>query len=58
MKKELRIIESVWDTIMQNTQYKNIDFTKFKNAEIDYEKKQIDLGNYILTIKQKGKNND
>jgi len=53
MKKDVKIIESVWDAIMQNTQYKNIDFTKFKNAELDYEKKQIDLGNYILTIKQK-----
>ena len=55
MKKDLKIIESVWDAIMQNTQYKNIDFTKFKNAELDYEKKQIDLGNYILTINKKNK---
>jgi len=53
MNKDVRIIESIWDLIMNNTQYKNIDFTKFENAEIDYEKKQIDLGNYILTIKQK-----
>jgi hypothetical protein len=38
---------------MKNTNYKNIDFTKFENAHIDYDKKQIDLGNYILTINQK-----
>ncbi len=53
LKKDVRIIESIWDTIMKNTQYKNIDFTKFENAHIDYEKKHIDLGNYILTINQK-----
>ena len=59
MKKDVRIIDSIWDLIMKNTQYKSIDFTKFENAEIDYKKKQIDLGNYILTIKQKRKvNND
>jgi len=53
IQKDVRIIESIWDTIMKNTQYKNIDFTKFENAYIDYEKKQIDLGNYILTINKK-----
>ncbi|GEM_PF-2239238 len=55
IQKDVRIIESIWDTIMKNTQYKNIDFTKFENAYIDYEKKQIDLGNYILTINKKNK---
>tara|TARA_R100001463_G_scaffold126834_1_gene184733 strand:- start:86 stop:265 length:180 start_codon:yes stop_codon:yes gene_type:complete len=53
LKKDVIIIESIWDTIMKNTKYKNIDFTKFNNAFIDYDKKQIDLGNYILTINQK-----
>jgi hypothetical protein len=52
-KKDVIIIESIWDTIMKNTKYKNIDFTKFNNAFIDYDKKQIDLGNYVLTINQK-----
>ena len=53
LKKDVKIIESIWDIIMKNTKYKNIDFTKFNDAFIDYEKKQIDLGNYILTINQK-----
>jgi len=51
-KKDVKIIESVWDIIMKNTEYENIDFTKFKNAHVDYEKKQINLGNYILKIEQ------
>ena len=53
LKKDVKIIESIWDIIMKNTKYKNIDFTKFNNAFIDYDKKQIDLGNYTLTINQK-----
>jgi len=53
LKKDVKIIESIWDIIMKNTKYKNIDFTKFNDAFIDYDKKQIDLGNYILTINQK-----
>jgi hypothetical protein len=53
LKKDIKIIESIWDIIMKNTKYKNIDFTKFNDAFIDYDKKQIDLGNYILTINQK-----
>ena len=57
LKKDVKIIESIWDTIMKNTNYKNIDFTKFENAHIDYDKKQIDLGNYILTINQKRSKN-
>ena len=32
---------------MKNTQYKNIDFTKFKNAFIDYDKKEIDLYAFV-----------
>tara|TARA_R110002020_G_scaffold29748_1_gene93850 strand:+ start:462 stop:641 length:180 start_codon:yes stop_codon:yes gene_type:complete len=55
LKRDVRIIESVWDTIMKNIKYKNIDFTKFKDAYIDYNKKQIDLGDYVLTIKHKTK---
>jgi len=51
-KKDVKIIESVWDIIMKNTKYENIDFTKFENAYIDYEKKQIHLGNYVLKIEQ------
>jgi hypothetical protein len=39
---------------MKNTMYKNIDFTKFENAFIDYDKREIDLGNYVLSIKTKG----
>ena len=58
LKKDVKIIESIWDIIMKNTNYKNIDFTKFENAHIDYEKKQIDLGNYILTINQKRSKNE
>ena len=58
MTTDKQIIESVYDTIMKNTQYKNIDFTIFKNAFIDYNKKEIDLGKYIISIKKKGKNND
>jgi len=53
LKKDIKIIESIWVIIMKNTKYKNIDFTKFNDAFIDYDKKQIDLGNYILTINQK-----
>jgi len=53
LKKDIKIIESIWDIIMKNKKYKNIDFTKFNDAFIDYDKKQIDLGNYILTINQK-----
>jgi len=53
LKKDIKIIESIWDIIMKNTKYQNIDFTKFNDAFIDYDKKQIDLGNYILTINQK-----
>ena len=53
LKKDVKIIESIWDIIMKNTKYKNIDFTKFNNAFIDYDKKQIDLGSYILTINKK-----
>ena len=49
-----QIIESIYDTIMKNTQYKNIDFTKFKNAFINYDKKEIDLGKYIISITKKG----
>ena len=55
MTTDKQIIESVYDTIMKNTQYKNIDFTIFKNAFIDYNKKEIDLGKYIISIKKKGK---
>ena len=55
MSSEKKIIESIWDIIMKNTIYKNIDFTKFENAFIDYDKKEIDLGDYVLSIKKKGK---
>ena len=55
MYEEKKIIESIWDMIMKNTIYKNIDFTKFENAFIDYDKKEIDLGDYVLSIKKKGK---
>ena len=54
MSSEKQLIESIWDIIMKNTIYKNIDFTKFQNAFIDYDKKEIDLGNYVLSIKKKG----
>ena len=56
MYEEKKIIESIWDIIMKNTMHKNIDFTKFQNAFIDYDKKEIDLGNYVLSIKKKGTN--
>ena len=54
MSSEKQLIESIWDIIMKNTMYKNIDFTKFENAFIDYDKREIDLGNYVLSIKKKG----
>jgi hypothetical protein len=56
MSSEKQLIESIWDIIMKNTMHKNIDFTKFQNAFIDYDKKEIDLGNYVLSIKKKGTN--
>ncbi len=54
MSSEKQLIESIWDIIMKNTMHKNIDFTKFQNAFIDYDKKEIDLGDYVLSIKKKG----
>ena len=54
MSSEKQLIESICDIIMKNTIYKNIDFTKFQNAFINYDKKEIDLGNYVLSIKKKG----
>ena len=56
MNSDNKMIESIWDIIMKNTMHKNIDFTKFQNAFIDYDKKEIDLGNYVLSIKKKGTN--
>ena len=54
MSSDNKMIERIWDIIMKNTIYKNIDFTKFENAFIDYDKREIDLGNYVLSIKKKG----
>ena len=52
LTNKLKIIEAVWEKIA-DTKWKNdFDFSKFKNAHIDYEKQQIFLDNFIISIKE------
>ncbi len=57
--KQLILIILVWVVVFGYQYYKdekkkNDYYTKFQNAFINYDKKEIDLGNYVLSIKKKG----
>ena len=41
IKKDVKIIESIWDIIMKNTNYKNIDFTKFESRLLIMTKNRL-----------------
>jgi hypothetical protein len=49
-----KIIEDIYDTIMKNTKYELLDFTKFENSFLDQHYNEIDLGEFVISIRKKG----
>ena len=51
--KEKDILLDVWDTLMRNTMYKPLNFSKIKeDCFLDLDNKSIELGNFKLSIKR------
>ena len=48
-----KIIEDIYDTIMKNTKYELLDFTKFENSFLDQHYNEIDLGEFVISIRKK-----
>ena len=50
--KKIKIIEAIWEKIA-NTKWKNdFDFSKFKEAHIDYDKQKIFLDKFVISIEE------
>ena len=43
-------LDDVYDTLMKNTQYKDRDFTKYKDVYVDREKGYIKIGKRKLIL--------
>tara|TARA_Y100000592_G_C5420612_1_gene292996 strand:+ start:595 stop:813 length:219 start_codon:yes stop_codon:yes gene_type:complete len=51
--KEEDILRDIWDTLMKNTIYKPLDFSKIKeDCLLDLDNKSIELSNFKLSIKR------